>query len=138
MFRVTVFAIKDATSAFITMRLNADSGANYAYQDILANSASVVGARTTGATSIALHVDAQVENSSSALFTIEIEKPLATTSARTTSSGSYLDTTGATINFEALSGEWANTADLITTITILASAGDFAIGSRVLVEGAQP
>ena len=138
MFRVTFFPVKDATDGTLSLRLNADSGANYAYQDISADSTTVDGARVTGATAIVLDTDGLMDGSSAGLFTIEVEKPLTTTPARTTSQASYMQTTGPALNYEAISGEWANTADLIDEITVLASAGDFAIGSRMLIEGAAP
>jgi hypothetical protein len=138
MFRVTFYAVKDATDGTVSLRLNADSGANYAYQDITADSTTVDGARVTGATAIVLDTDGLVDGSSAALFTVEVNKPLTTTPARTTSTASYMQATGPAINYEAVVGEWANTADLIDEITVLASAGSFAIGTRCVIEGAQP
>jgi len=138
MFRVTFFPVKDSTDGTLSLRLNADSGANYAYQDITADSTTVDGAGVTGAAAIVLDTDGLMDGSSAGLFTIEIKKPLTTTPARTTSQASYMQTTGPALNYEAISGAWANTADLIDEITVLASAGNFAIGSRLLVEGVEP
>jgi len=133
-FRVTVFAIKDGTAGSVSVRLNADSGANYAYQELKAVNAAVSAARATGQTSFI--VNQAIGASQVALFTFEITKPLTTTPARFTNSSSIMDNAGTpAIELFKVSGEWANTADLITAITVLASVGDFAAGTRVIVEG---
>lgn len=137
-FRVTVFVIKDGTDGAVQLRLNATAGTGYAYQDISADSTTVDGARVTGAAQIVLTTDGLMDGGSAGLFTIEIEKPLATTPARVTAQSSYLQATGPAINYEAIAGEWANTSDLISAINVLAGAANFAIGTRVLIEGAAP
>ena len=134
MFRVTFYGIKDGTGGLVQYRFNGDSGANYALEYILANDTTVSAERKTGETQLAVRAIAFTANATG-IVTIEIEKPLATTPARCTSSAAIISTN---IRYEADSGEWANTADLIDEITVLASAGNFAIGSRLLVEGVEP
>ena len=133
MFRVTFFGIKDGSAGALLLRLNGDSGANYALEYIRANDTTVSAERLTGETQLAVII--AFTANATGIVTIEIEKPLATTPARCTSSAAIISTN---IRYEADSGEWTNIVDLIDEITVLASAGNFAIGTRMLIEGAKP
>ena len=134
MFRVTFFGIKDGSAGALLLRLNGDSGANYIIQGLLADSTTLTGDRRTAQTSIYAPYSTLTANNP-AMFLYEIEKPLTTTPARVTFSSAVLLPS---LSVGSQSAEWANTADLIDEITVLASSGNFAIGSRMLIEGAKP
>jgi hypothetical protein len=134
-FRLTLYVIKDGTGGDVGLQLNGDTGSNYAYERLSADSTSLVGARATGQTSIDLDPASAIQADNLGLFTVEIAKPLTSTPARTTSSAAFMGA-GPAIFFGAVVGEWNNAADLISSIAVLASAGDFAIGTRAVLEGA--
>ena len=132
-FRLTLYVIKDGTGGLAQYRFNGDSGTNYALEYLLANDTAVTSERKTGETQLAFARAIAFTANATGIATLEVSKPLATTPARTTSSAAIISTN---IRYEADSGEWANTADLISSITILASAGDFAANTRAVLEGA--
>lgn len=137
-FHLTVFAVKDGTDGRPLIRLNGDSAGNYIYQDITADGSTVDGARTgANQTAYSLCTDNDMDGGSSGLFTVDIQKPLATLPARIQSESSYMQATGPAINYEAIVGQWTNTGSLISSITVLLLAdGNFAAGTRLLLEGA--
>ena len=132
-FRLTLYVIKDGSAGVAQLRINGDTGANYAWQQLKANSTTASGARSTGNTSYHI-ANTSLTASLPALFTCEVSKPLSTTPGRITSSASVM--VSSAIEFVSQSGEWNNTADLISSISILASAGDFAANTRAVLEGA--
>lgn len=137
-FRLTLYVIHVAgSSGQIAMKFNSDSGTNYARQLLDADSTTVTGARATGQTECIL-VDGNMAPSGTALFTLEIEKPLTTTPARFTLSGSvFADLATDAVQYLSLVGEWNNTADLISAIAITISGGTGAdVGTRAVLEGA--
>lgn len=130
-FRLTLYVITSNVLA-VQSRLNGDSGNNYVRQRLNANGST---ASTVGAPSSSMFTGrAPVTINATLLQTIEISKPLATTPARYTSSKAYISSEG--VEYESQAGEWNNTADLISSITLFASSGNFAAGTRVLLEGA--
>ena len=134
-FRLTVYVVNDGSAKIPNVRFNADSGTNYAYQYLDVTSTSVGSARSTGQTVIPLAVSSTAANSTS-MFTFEVSKPLATTPARTTSNSAVMSGGGPVILMDILAGEWNNTSDLISSIAVLASAGNFDTGTRAVLEGA--
>lgn len=132
MFRVTMFVVKDGTPGTPLVQLNSDSGTNYARQILTADSTTVSAARQTGQTSIST---SGLAASTAAVYQLEVSKPLAGIPARATLTMASLDSS---ILYRAVSGEWSNTADLISSIDLSLSAGNFAAGTRILVEGAAP
>ena len=134
-FRLTIYAIKDGVAGSIYVRLNGDTGNNYARQYVLAEGTTVAGGRANGDNGMKLA--AGFAANGTAIDTLEISKPLTTTPARVTRSTAFIRTTVG-ITLEELVYEWNNTADLISSISILASAGDFAANTRAVLEGAAP
>lgn len=133
-FRLTLYVIKDGTGGLVQYRFNGDSGTNYALEYILANSTTVSAERQTGQTQLSLARAISFTANDVGVETIEVSKPLATTPARVTASASIISTN---IRYEANVGEWNNTADAISSITILVSAGNFAANTRVLTGGSR-
>lgn len=135
-FRVTLYAIKDASAAVIQMRINGDSGANYSQQSIIANSTSALAARTTQqAVDITLN---QLGASQPFMATVDIEKPLSSLPARINVATSYMNA-GPDIVYEARGASWSNVADLVSEIAVFVNgSGNFAAGTRMVVEGAAP
>jgi hypothetical protein len=131
-FRLTLYAIGDGSAKVVSARLNGDTGTNYARQQLGANSTTVAGERVTGDTDFNINSVATLGANQMMLCTLEISKPLTTTPARGTASVAY----NSTVVLEEFAYEWNNTADLISSITILSSSGNFAAGSRAVLEGA--
>jgi len=130
-FRLTVFVVKDGTNGALQLRFNGDSGANYASQLVAASASSPSGSRSTGATVFAPLSGVMAANTPT-FVTLDIQKPQASDPARITNEGAW----GSDITYVAKVGEWNNTADLISSITILSAAGNFAAGTRIVLEGA--
>ena len=131
-FRLTAYLIGDATTNKRPwLRLNGDTGANYADQALTVGDTIVNSARVTGQTKMVLGLNEIV--TTQALSLININKPLSTTPARMSSSLAYYP--GA-ILMECVESEWNNTAALINSISIVASLGNWAAGTRVVLEGA--
>ena len=138
-FRVSLFVVKDGTNGNINLQVNADGGANYSDQALMADNTTVAATRDTGQTSVRLTEAGALLASATALATVELEKPLATTPGRLTYQMANIGTGGSTaITLNTGSAQWSNTADLISSITVTASGGSLATGTRMLVEGAQP
>ena len=138
-FRLTVFALKSSGTATVIVRLNNDSGTNYAFQQIAANSTTITGARSTTQSSVGLTDSAGWDTSqgTTAMFTALIAKPSATVKAQAIGMSNYPAGTPGNTSGELnlIGGEWANTADAISRIDVLNGSGDFAIGSTFLLEG---
>ena len=135
-FRLTLYVIADGSNKNVSLRINGDTG-NYADEALMASSTSVTGTRDTAQTSVALTEQGALKASQTALITIEISKPLSSVPARATYQTANMDaaaTSAVTLNVGA--AEWSNTTDLISSISILASAGDFAANTRAVLEGA--
>lgn len=131
-FRLTLYVIKDGSGGSIQLRFNGDSGTNYARQSLLASATLVQGARATGQTSIS-NQNAQTA-SAAGLHLFEISKPLTTTPARVIYPCSYI--AGGSVVLDEVVGEWNNTADAISSISVLSSSGNFAANTRCTLEGA--
>ena len=123
----------DGNAKSVTVRLNGDSGTNYDYQHVSANSTTVNGQRVTGTTSAVLNflsLQASEEMSATAL----IAKPSASVPAQSVS----LAGNDASPDLSLIGGEWNNTADAISSISIQGSSGNLAAGTSVLLEGLAP
>ena len=132
MFRLRCEIIKDASGATVSLRFNNDSGANYDYQRLTGNGATVAGARATGGTSIPMTLS--IDASSTTTFGVVIAKPIAGANGLTVSDCVYT-ATDLTSTYHA--GRWANTADLINRIDVINSVGNFAAGSIFYLEGSK-
>jgi len=130
-FRLTVYGIKGTSNGNILIRFNGDTGTNYAYQQLTANATTFPGERNTGQTS--LSHEYAVDTGSPFLLTVEVAKPLTTTPGRATYQLASMQTS---IMYEADAGQWTNTADLIASLSLSASAGNFAANTRAVLEGA--
>ena len=133
-FHVIAFIVKDATTNTVNVRFNNDSGANYAFEDLTANGATAAGARTTGSTAIT--PSTSIAASSYGLLTLDIAKPLTSTTGRVVAHMSK-DGNATGIFLNEIAGEWTNTTNLISRIDILAVTGNFAAGTLVLLYGSR-
>jgi len=135
-FRLTFFGIKDGSAGRLQIRFNGDTGSNYARQVLHATGASVAGARAT-TTSIDLNAShSNIEPNTAVTLTVEVEKPAAGVPARVTAKYAYMIEASGVAHLSA-SAEWNNTANLIDEIIVLASATNFATGTRLVIEGAK-
>jgi hypothetical protein len=136
-FRLTVYTIKSTTANAVIFRLNGDSGSNYVRQRITADSSTVSPARWTSQTYLMFTPYTSLPINGTGLFVVSISKPLTTTPARAEISSSYFgDLATDAVLLNTITGEWNNTADLISSIAIIAGSGDFATGTRAVLEGA--
>lgn len=125
--------VKDATGNSIYLTLNGDGGANYDRQRVLANSTTISGARTTGATSITL-AQAALRASTHGLITLIIVKSTTGTDAQVLTSASHEDTTPV-LMLELQGAEWNNTSAAITSLSITATSGNLAADTTIAVYG---
>jgi len=130
-FRLTGYWVSDASAGAVDIRLNNDSGANYAYQRIQAASTTVSGSRATGQTAQRL-TPAFPDGSSFNSFSALIAKPAAGVKAQATAHVGFTQTS---VAMELEGAEWNNTADLITRIDVIALSNNFAAGTSILLEG---
>jgi len=132
-YRCTFYIVNDANVKAGYLRFNADSGANYSYQQIYGQAASVGGGRTTGATQIN-PINIALEASETANFTLIVAKPAAGVKAQVVSQAG-VETTAPGIGLSLIGGEWNNTAAEITSVALVASSNNFDTGSSLLLEG---
>lgn len=135
MFRVTAYLINDANVASFLLRLNNDSGSNYNRQLLQGLDTTVSAVRTASATSI--EVTGGIAVAASGIVTLEaiIAKQVAG-SAGMVLVGVTQPTDAGALYTARVAGQWANTSDLINRIDLISSAGDFAAGTVVVLEGA--
>jgi hypothetical protein len=131
--RVYLYALRAAGTDVYRLRLNNDSGGNYAYQQLLAQTAGTLAARAGAQTFLPLCLtSASIEP---ALFVVEIGKPVAGEVGRTLSRGAF-EQAAPSIRLDQFAGEWTNTADLINRVDLFPASGNFAAGTRAVLEGA--
>ena len=123
--------INTSQDAAIWLRLNNDSGTNYSRQYIGANGATVSGARATGETKIGTVNSTGGTDGASA--SILVVKTTAAARAQVIQTGGML--APASIRLELIGGEWNNTADLLSRIDILPSAGNLDANTAITLWG---
>jgi len=134
-YRITAYIVNDAGSAeVVSVRFNADSGANYSRQRVSANDTFIAGARATGATEIQVIGLGSVEVSKTGAFSAIVAKPAAGVKAQIVGQSGYDATAVASPLLELFGGEWNNTADEVTAVAVVATT-NFDTGSSFLLEG---
>lgn len=127
--RIIMYLIDSAAANQASLRFNADSGNNYAFR-VSTNGA----ADTTGTSQSSIPVDAG-GNTAPCLIVVDVinvaarEKIVRGSSVDRGTAGA-----GNAPNKRDGMGKWANTADLISTVSVT-SANNYAIGSEVVVLG---
>ena len=135
-FRVYVHGISNgAADTQPALRLNSDGGSNYAHQAVDGASSTITPARTTR-TSFSLTDGRAVDAVEQWLSVVEIVKPLAAQPGHMWARTAFRDTANL-IRLALIAGKWANTADLISSIEILATAGQFDAASRIILTGSR-
>lgn len=135
-FRLTIYVQNDANGKDVYLRLNNDSGNNYDWNLLDADGASVASTETQNTAQILFGGgSADVPANGAWSGQIVISKPLATTWALTSGTGSYMDVSP-NMHSQVTGGRWENTADLISRIDVIASSNNFAAGTTVMLEGA--
>jgi hypothetical protein len=135
LFRVTAYIVKDGTAGALQVRLNNDSGTNYAYQDLTGDSTTKDGARATGQTQFVLTTGETIDDATNGTFEIVIAKQTTGAAGILLSKGTYIHTTTPALNYESIAGIWSNAADLISRIDLISSSGNFAANTTVVLEG---
>lgn len=133
MFRLRYEIIRDGTTSSYNFRFNNDSGANYSYEYLMGDNATVSSGRVTGATSINTSYFA-VEASGHASGELVIAKPIAGAAGLVVGGRAAVQTN---IRVDSLVGIWSNTADLINRIDITSNVDNLAAGSIFILEGSK-
>lgn len=131
-FRLSGYVVNDTSAKTASLRLNGDSGANYARQSVSAISTTVAGARETGQPSIGLGYGS-IAASGAATIAAIIAKPSSATKAQVVEEMGYEFSSGVALVLNG--GEWNDTSNLISSIALAPSAGSFATGTSFLLEG---
>jgi len=119
-----------ATSGTVGLTINADGGTDYDKQYLLGNSTGVTGARATGQTSIVLAGSQAIPDAGAGLYSIRVTKELAGAKALVSAGCAvFADLATDALVVSGDAGIWSNTADLMTSVTLTASAGNLAANS---------
>ncbi len=133
--RLVCYFVNDGTLSAPSMRFNGDSATNYTQQRIKATGVTVGGNRLSSRTNITLPVSFNPGANEPTLAVATIIKPVSGEVARVTSRAAGKSTA---IDLESSAGEWTNTADLITSLSLTdLGAGGFAAGTRVVLYGSR-
>ena len=122
--------INTSQDAAIWLRLNNDSGANYSRQYIGANGVTVSGARETESKIRTVNSTGGTDGASASILVV---KTTAAAKAQVIQTGGML--APASIRLELIGGEWNNTADLLSRIDILPSAGNLDTNTAITLWG---
>ena len=129
-YRVTAYIVNDANAKDVYVRFNADSGANYSYQTIDANSTTIAGARATGQAQVSATITDLAANGEASFVAI-VAKPASGVKAQMVGFAGQNASPSLTLD----GAEWDNTADEVTSVALVASSNSFAAGSSFLLEG---
>lgn len=129
-YRLTVYVANGGSGTNILLRLNGDSAGNYDRQWILGNSTTVSGARNTAQNQIGL-LAATLSANEEASTTVLIAKPAAGVPAQVIG----LAGLNASPQLTLVGGEWGNTSDAISSVSLVSNVGDFAADTSALLEG---
>lgn len=136
-FRLIANIEKDGSASAIGLQCNGDSGGNYSRTSFRAHSATRVTSTDVAQDRVATL--AAVGAGDRQLIQFMIEKVIAGQEA-TIGAESSVQSDGdgdAGVQFEIIGGEWTNTTDLLESLTVLATSGDFASGSQFMLEGSK-
>lgn len=118
-----------AGSGNTLLRLNADTGNNYRRtRELLSSESTTITVTTDGSATSSVSVTTNVGDGQQFAGEVLVSKRLAGRPAAVRSEVWYT-TTGTIVNTERVLGGWSNTADLVSTVTILRSSNNFAAGS---------
>lgn len=126
-YRLTVFTKSDTAPRLLYMRFNGDDGANYHFQYLLAALDTVSSGYDIDQNQIYL---GPLTSTNFSLLDIHIFNGVATEEKNVLAHNAAWHQ-----NYQAISGVWDNAVDKITSITLLPSSDNFAIGSRFILEG---
>lgn len=132
-FRLTLYVIKDGSAGNLRITLNSTTS-GYARQALIASGSSASAARVTSQANIEINALDSIGANQPALLTCSVSKPSASVPARVDGTLAMANSSGAIALDSSFAAEWNNTADLISSITILASSGNFAAGTRAVLE----
>ena len=131
MFILDMYLIKDGSASDAYLRINGDTGSNYAWQRLTAQDSTINGGRAaTSYQSISNTVIAANQELASEII---ITKSVAGQEAQMLISSTIEIAAG--VSLEMYSGEWGNTADLLSSLLIVTSSGNFDVGSSFTLYG---
>jgi len=112
-------------STYGYLRLNADTGANYGWQNLVANGAVISASNASATTHM---IQGPLDDTVLSEVNISISNQAAYRKTISSTCGCRLESYWS-------SGEWRNTADLITSITLFTGGGDFKAGTSISLFG---
>lgn len=135
-FEIVAYLIRDATDGDFGIRLNNDSGANYNCEMVVNANAgfTVIGAAGIGATSLRFG-PTPVNATNAACLYATLTKVTAAARAVAVGHMGYTDSSNNALASGFTAWEWANTADLISRIDIIALTNSMIGGSRIAIGG---
>lgn len=136
-FRLLLYALYGATPGTAYVQLNGDSGGNYNRQRVFGDGVTLTALRSTGVTRMELNSSVTAVANGSLFAMLELSKPDATLEAHGFSRCGFEEVTSGDIRLDLIAHEWSNVADLITSILIGTTAGEFQIGTLAVLEGSR-
>jgi hypothetical protein len=133
LWRVAAYVVKDGTGGTLHLRLNNDSGTNYAHQYISVDSTVFTGGRVTGQSSMLFGGNTAIGANEHRQVSCLIGKQQTGSGAMMVTPPSAAKATNIEVDFVA--NVWNNTADLVSRIDVLVFAGNLAAGTAVTLEG---
>ena len=127
-FRLTVYAGASGGASNVLLRFNAET-TNYTSQEVTATGTTVAGARVTDAGIEINGLSMAQDNWGS--YSVIIARPSTGVKPQVIANGGN----DASPELGLIGAEWDNTADTISSISLVPSANSFAAGTSILLEG---
>lgn len=127
----------DANAKILYMRLNNDSGLNYNNQTLAANNTTITGQLVAGHPNIMIdNNNGSIQANDRAFFIVDFVKPSTSLIARfVTMHGN--SAIGNTPRYETNAGNWNNTTASINRVDIIASVGNMAAKTVIMLCGSK-
>lgn len=136
-FRLFLYALYGATPGTAYVQLNGDTAGNYNRQRTFGDNATLTSLRSTGESRMELNSSVTALANGSLFAYLDLSKPGASVEACGFSRCGFEEVTSGDIRLDLIAHEWTNVADLITSILIGTTAGEFQIGTLAVLEGSR-
>lgn len=136
-FKLRLYALYGATPGSAYVQLNGDTAGNYSRQRVFGDGVTLTGLRSTGVNQMELNSSVTALANGSLLAIFEVSKPAAGLEAHGFSRCGFEEVTSGDIRLDLIAHEWGNTTDLITSLLVGTTAGEFQIGTLAVLEGSR-